>query len=43
MNCDRLGLSTIEMQREVATLRHMEKLKGRKAEGRVLIVLGDTP
>jgi len=38
---DKLGLTSSELRRELATLRHMEKTKGRKEGDRILICLWD--
>ena len=36
---ERLGLSIPELSREIATLRHMEKIRGRMHDGRRIICL----
>jgi hypothetical protein len=36
---DQLGISSIELEREIAALRHMEKVRGELREGKKFIPL----
>ena len=39
MICERLGVKPDELQREIAALRHMERVRGRKTDGGVVVCL----
>jgi DNA-binding MarR family transcriptional regulator len=41
--CESLRIDQAELQRNIAPLRHMEKLRGANRDGRIVLMLWDSP